>query len=349
MFFFFQVCISHRRRLMISFIIMAFGVLTYLEFYRPTRPPTCNEDIDLLQCSNKQSISDDTLETNDKRKVVSVAKKIVQSGGLVMVTFMNKAFKPFLANWICSTIDKIKESHILIVVTEESVYLEIRSLYPKLNVVYLSSFKRINEKQKYCSAGFMRIGIYRTLVVNWIIQENMPVFLFELDALWIRNPLSFINHTEEYDLAIIPTYEKSFEAAIGFYYMKVNERMKTFWRELTRRLFHLKNLFSCLKNEDLVREKDNDQMVLHDMIKEHYENLIIYFLPLDRYIDGKWYRKPDRRVLRDAVILNFNFIIGIDAKIVRAKHFGHWFVANDNVTCLTGLYERFRNHLTELQ
>ncbi|XP_056022993.1 uncharacterized protein LOC125673039 [Ostrea edulis] len=308
----------------------------------------CNEKIELLQCSFKESTSDDALDINDKRAIVRVAKEIAQVEGLVMLTFMNTAFQPFLANWMCHTKSMVRQSQILVIVTEQNIKNEIRTLYPKLNVVCLSNFKLINEKQKYCSAGFMRIGIYRTIVVNWMIQENIPVFLFELDAVWLQNPLPFLIDTEPYDLAIIPTYDKSFEAAIGFYYMRASKRMKQFWRELIRRLIDLKNMFSCLRNEDLVRERDNDQMVLHDMIKEHYKNIMIYFLPLDRFIDGKWYWNPDTRTLRDAFILNFNFIIGVDNKIIRAKNFEHWFVSDDNVTCLPHRYTRFRNQLTGL-
>jgi hypothetical protein len=315
---------------------------------RTTPSAACNEHIDLLQCSYKESTSDDGLNINDKRAVVRAAKKIAQAEGLIMLTFMNTAFQPFLANWMCHTKDRVRESQILVVTTDQNLMVKIRTLYPNLNVVCLSSFKLINEKQKYCSAGFMRMGIYRAIVVNWIIQVNIPLLLFELDALWLQNPIPFLIDIEPYDLAIIPTYEKSFEAAIGFYYMKASPRMKQFWRELIRRLIDLRNMFSCLRNEDLVRERDNDQMVLFDMIQEHYKNIIIYFLPQDRFIDGKWYRSPDTRVLRDAVIMNFNFIIGIDNKIIRAKNFDQWFISDDNATCLPHRYTRFRNQLTGL-
>lgn len=72
-----------------------------------------------------------------------------------------------------------------------------------------------------------------------------------------------------------------------------------------------------------------------DLILEHYRNIVIYFLPLNRFLDGKWYTNPNLEQLKHAFILNFNFIIGIDEKIARAKQFGQWFVAQDNVSCLS--------------
>lgn len=278
---------------------------------------------------------DDTLEISDKENVIREAKRIASKHGMVMLTFMNKAFAPFLTNWMCHTKSMVNYSQVLVLVTDNSVYSKITAQYPSLSVVYLSVFNEIEGKHRYCSAGFMRIGIYRSRVVNWIIQENIPVFLFELDALWISNPLPFVTSKKEYDLTIIPTYAKSFEAAIGFYYMRNSTRMKRFWMELVHRLDALDTMFSCLDNTARVRSIDNDQIVLMNLILEHYRNIIIYFLPLNRFLDGKWYKNPNEEELKHAFILNFNFIIGIDDKIARAKQFGQWFVAPDNVSCLS--------------
>lgn len=187
--------------------------------------------------------NDDTLDISEKMNVIREARRIVRKHGMVMLTFMNRAFVPFLTNWMCHTRNMVNYSQVLILVTDNSVYSKITAQYPSLSVVYLSVFHKINGKQRYCSAGFMRVGIYRSRVVNWILQENFPVFLFELDALWIRNPLPFVTSKKEYDLTIIPTYAKSFEAAIGFYYMRNSTRMKTFWAELVHRLDELDTTF----------------------------------------------------------------------------------------------------------
>lgn len=287
-------------------------------------------------CANKtqDKLEDSALEKEDKKHVVREAKKIAINYGLVMVTFINKAFVPFLTNWMCHTDKMVNYSQVLVLVTDKSVYRDISAQYPSLTVVYMSVFEEMSGGQKYCTAGFMRIGIYRTRVVNWLIQENIPVFLFELDALWVSNPMSFVTSKKEYDLTIIPTYEKSFEAAIGFYFMRNMTRMKLFWAELVHRLDALDTTFSCLHNADLVRSNHNDQIQLMELILEHYRNIVIYFLPLNRFLDGKWYKNPNTEQLKNAFILNFNFIIGIQEKIKRAKRFGHWFVADDHVTCV---------------
>lgn len=296
----------------------------------------CNEKINLSICANKTLYKiEDMLETDDKKKVVRAAQKISSKYGMVMMTFMNKAFVPFLTNWMCHTKSMVDYSQVLVLVTDKAVHSEITAKYPSLTVMFLSIFKDINTKQRYCSAGFMRMGIYRTRVVNWIIQENIPVFLFELDAMWTSNPIPFVTSKKEYDLTIIPTYEKSFELAIGFYYARNTTRLKQFWMELDRRLDSLMTMFSCLDNEEHVRAKDNDQIVLKELIIEHYGNVIVYFLPLTQFLDGKWYFKPNEDQLKNAFILNFNFVIGVDEKIQRAKKFGHWFVADDNVTCIS--------------
>lgn len=322
-----------------SFVYLSIFLVTFFFIIRSLThqdEKVCNENITLTICADKMSNKhDDTLEMDDKKNVIREAKRIAIKHGMVMLTFMNKAFVPFLTNWMCHTKNMVNYSQVLVLVTDNSVYSKVTAKYPSLSVVYLRVFNEINGKQRYCSAGFMRIGIYRSRVVNWIIQENIPVFLFELDALWINNPLPFVTSKKEYDLTIIPTYAKSFEAAIGFYYMRNSTRMKRFWDELVRRLDALDTMFSCLDNTARVRSIDNDQIVLKNLILEHYRNIIIYFLPLNRFLDGKWYKNPNVEELQPAFILNFNFIIGIDEKIARAKQFRQWFVAQDNVSCLS--------------
>lgn len=306
--------------------------------------------INLSICANKTRYKiEDMLKTDDKKNVVRTAQKISSKYGMVMMTFMNKAFVPFLTNWMCHTKNMVDYSQILVLVTDKAVHSEITAKYPLLTVVFLSIFKDINTKHRFCSAGFMRVGYYRTRVVNWIIQENIQVFLFELDAMWKSNPIPFVTSKREYDLTIIPTYEKSFELAIGFYYARNTTRLKQFWIELDRRLDALMTMFSCLDNEELVRFKDSDQEVLKELIIEHYSNVIVYFLPLNRFLDGKWYLNPNEDQLKYAYILNFNFVVGIDEKIQRAKIFGHWFVADDNVTCISHMNKTTPKNLRKKQ
>lgn len=325
---------SKRRLILCLSLTFGIAVIIGCLFFNKS-VEACNENISLSICANKTNYG--LGGTLDKKNVVRKAKRIASNYGMVMLTFMNKAFVPFLTNWMCHTKGLVNHSQVLVVVTDESVYKGIVTRYPSLTVMFLNAFNKVNGKQRYCSAGFMRVGIYRSRVVNWIIQENIPVFLFELDAWWLRNPVPFVTSKKDYDLTIIPSYAKTFEAAIGFYFMRNTTRMKMFWMEFVHRLDALDTMFSCLDNTALVRSKDNDQIVLMDLILEHYRNIVIYFLPLNRFLDGKWYKNPNVEQLKHAFILNFNFIIGIDEKIVRAKHFGHWFVARDNVTCLNSI------------
>nr|XP_034336603.1 UDP-D-xylose:L-fucose alpha-1,3-D-xylosyltransferase-like isoform X1 [Crassostrea gigas] len=325
-----------RRSMICLLVLLTIGLLSVKLTPRDKLEEVCNDKIPLSICANKTQhrLEENALENEDKKHVVREAKRIAIYYGMVMVTFINKAFVPFLTNWMCHTDKMVNYSQVLVLVTDKSVYMDISAQYPSLTVVYISVFEEMNGRQKYCTAGFMRIGIYRTRVVNWLIQENIPVFLFELDALWVSNPIPFVTSKKEYDLTIIPTYEKSFEAAIGFYYMRNTTRMKRFWAELVQRLNALDTTFSCLHNEDLVRSNHNDQIQLMELILEHYRNIVIYFLPLNTFLDGKWYKNPNTEQLKNAFILNFNFIIGIQEKIKRAKRFGHWFVADDHLTCV---------------
>lgn len=64
----------------------------------------CNEKINLEICSDKMyNKNDDTLDISEKMNVIREARRIVRKHGMVMLTFMNRAFVPFLTNWMCHT------------------------------------------------------------------------------------------------------------------------------------------------------------------------------------------------------------------------------------------------------
>lgn len=122
--------------------LLALLTIGLLSVMLTPRDKLCNEKIPMSICANKTQdrLVDNTLETEDKNNVVREAKRIVINYGMVMVTFINKAFVPFLTNWMCHTKHMVNYSQVLVLVTDKSVYRDLSAQYPSLTVVYMSVF-----------------------------------------------------------------------------------------------------------------------------------------------------------------------------------------------------------------
>ncbi|KAK3083608.1 hypothetical protein FSP39_000215 [Pinctada imbricata] len=271
---------------------------------------------------------------NDKEKVLAAARRVTVNGNTLLVSFINYAYLPFAYSWLCNTKGMNIHHKVLIIASDEETEKDLKKKRPEIETVSISGFK-INGPQRYTRAGYVRIGIKRTEVLNWILQDNIGIFLFEFDCLWVKNPVPEMIKYVDHDLVITPVAERPGMVAIGFYYMAPTDRMKKLWQELTRRLLLLDARLQKLSPGTVISEGDNDQLYLTALLNKKYANVRVKLLSLKEYPDGKWYELPaaKRRDISKIYILNNNWVEGNQNKIKRAEKWGHWFVTEDNNTC----------------
>ncbi|CAH1802316.1 unnamed protein product [Owenia fusiformis] len=232
-------------------------------------------------------------------------------------------------SWLCNTVNMSVHDNVLIIATDEEALMKLQQDWPKVaSVMY-----PVNEDQKsnlnYNAANYVRYMLNRTNLLLALLAFNVPLFLFEVDAVWFASPFPLIHSISQYDLvgAKIATKEKM---AGGFLYMKpIKDTIDVFMRVTNALQKYLDKYRSYRRNEKLPQAV-NDQTLLNENLK--YENgsarLNYTILDLNIVADGQWYNETGNRSI--PLVLNNNWVIGKEAKISRAKKFHHWFIDDDN-------------------
>ena len=91
-----------------------------------------------------------------------------------------------------------------------------------------------------------------------------------------------------------------------------------------------------LEREQYVSEGINDQVFLQKIIKRKDAKFKMFHA--DLFPDGMWYyitKQQSLNLKKDTKInlINNNWIVGIEAKMARAKDWRHWFVKDNDKDC----------------
>lgn len=184
--------------------------------------------------------------------------------------------------------------------------------------------------QSYSHAGYVRLTNFRAHVLLELLLHQREIFLFEVDALWVKNPVPVMSGIKGYDILGNPVSERPGLTAIGFLYLHPTTATILTWRELNRKLYQLDKKIKELPTGELISEGDNDQIYLSGIINKRLGGLKKKELPLGEYADGKWYNMPeDKRKISHPYVINNNWVIGNNKKTSRAKEWGHWFLKQD--------------------
>ncbi|KAK3099165.1 hypothetical protein FSP39_000426, partial [Pinctada imbricata] len=282
---------------------------------------------------NKRIVDVKTFPENDHKRVIDAAKHITRDNKTLLVSFINNAFLPFAYSWFCNTKPMGIHDQVLVIAADYETEQELRKNVPSIEVVSVTGYK-VKGSQNFTHAGYVRLGIKRTEMVKWILNENIGIFIIEFDCLWVKNPIAKMKSYNNYDLTITQVIGREpGNVAIGFYYMSPSDRMKKLWNELDRRLKVLDAKLQKLPSGKKVHYEDNDQTYLHKLLDEKYGGVRMKIVSQYEFPDGKWYgfTKAEREKYRPYIINN-NWLIGTDTKIQRAKTWGHWFLKSDG-TC----------------
>ncbi|CAG2246998.1 unnamed protein product [Mytilus edulis] len=320
----------------VSMLVTIVILLVYLSLFTQNYITTGNDNLIFISEHNIKSSKSSSINlpkdyTNKFPEIIDLIRKMNVSP--LLVTLINRAYLPFAFSWLCNTEQMGIHKQVLFITTDEESKDQLNKLWPKINVVAISGMSAVSTDQSYSHAGYIRLLIRRTQILLDILQNNIPIFLFEVDCLWIRNPVPSLVKNEGYDILVNPVSNRPGVVAGGFIYMFPTNATKFLWTELNAKLLTLEKKISNLSPEKGIPESENDQMYLSDLVKRRVSGLKPKYLPLDQYADGKWYSFPENtRATLDPYVINNNWVIGNKNKISRAKSWGHWFILSDN-TC----------------
>lgn len=203
--------------------------------------------------------------------------------------------------------------------------------------------------------------LQRTILLRDLLYRDLTILLFETDQVWLSDPMPYIYHelrrvrTSDWDVEdyripdIVGTMDTRDQVAGNFIYfrptvgtrhlmsMVVDRFMKSYRSSRSSRAAR-RNRFHYIANDQsilttLVMQRDWVHARAHPKVKTTILNR-------ELFVDGQWFNdfedeKGQRRSRRKfytsesslyPVIVNNNFVVGVNTKMARAKRFGFWFV-----------------------
>ncbi|KAK7491137.1 hypothetical protein BaRGS_00017574 [Batillaria attramentaria] len=284
--------------------------------------------------NNLENIPQNNLKNNIKNvpqnSLEAIAQSIFQKHGVVLVTFINRAYLPFAHSWFCNTQPFGIHSKVLVFTTDAASQETLQRRWPEVSTVSLN-ISSLSEDQTYRKAGYVRVTVERARSVNRLLKIGVRVFLFEFDCVWLSNPLPTVLAFQRKGDIVATKVGGRDAMATGFLLLNPTSSTVNLWGRFTEKMEDIMSELSDLDNDDKVKNTILDQVILWRLVRTGFAGIRVAYLPAEAFADGEWYKQP-RHVRREGprpIIINNNFIKGNAKKIKRARKFGHWFLDTD--------------------
>ena len=295
---------------------------------------------------------------NNATDPVVVARRVwngVHSGDrqrpFILVMQANDAMVPMINNWLCNTrhMEGVHE-RLVLVMSDARGYAAMRQNAHGVAVAQLAStIPELQTSQPYGSYGYWKLTELRVQTLRDMVRVGISFLNVEPDAVWIRNPLSdndFIAAAARHEVVIASDKkgpDGPFMLTFGFLLVRSNSKTVSLFDMLQssasagiRGLGRHEYDDSVVGGDHSAVAAISEQMLLQKMLEKGAFDVTYSALNLCTYASGQWY-DPANFQLRETclvrhgppVVINNNWIIGNDAKIDRAKQWGHWFVDGD--------------------
>lgn len=298
------------------------------------------EDIVTLTGSGK-SPEQEYFSKETVKRIVDVAKA---QDGVISFTMVNKVFLETARSWLCNVdVGGFRPTGLVWAVTDYESYEALKDV-PETTTVWLNEVKGGKETgHDFGNPGYWKLMLERTALITEILNEGVGVFAFETDAIWLESPFRYIQQLIDEEADMVGTINTRMEVSGNFFYLHPTLATRRLWGEITGEFekaygnAHLED-----KNASSWTYIENDQSLLTKLVlrnetwRARYPvNLIT--LDMEKFVDGRWYDTEggfySSARARRPVVINNNFVIGVDKKTERAKSFGHWFWDEKKLRC----------------
>lgn len=304
-------------------------------------------------------VREDELGRANDAELEEIVKTAQEGDGSVSITIVTKPYLETARSFICNVqAGGFMPKSLVWITTDEETYDTLR-LIKGTHAVLMRNFYggRYETGTAFLQPGYWLLMLERTRLIRDLVLRNVAVFLFETDQVWLRDPAPYIHlHPGDgTDVDLIGTFDSKHMIAGNFLYVNPTYVSKTLWREIARRFsvsYHRAGMHQQRNHRSGYQGTiENDQsilthLVLHDTMFKVALGITFRALDSNLFVDGRWYQSH-RKAANSPVVINNNYIIGIPAKISRAKTFGHWFWNGHQCNTTAALHAIWKNHFVE--
>eukprot|EP00929_Paragymnodinium_shiwhaense_P076853 TRINITY_DN39570_c0_g1_i1.p1 TRINITY_DN39570_c0_g1~~TRINITY_DN39570_c0_g1_i1.p1 ORF type:complete len:378 (+),score=39.46 TRINITY_DN39570_c0_g1_i1:139-1272(+) len=284
-----------------------------------------------------------------------LARRIHALHGVVLLQFLTEGFVTMTRSWICNILIVMPKSSMLL---EKTLFVAADTpSYDALSGLRDSSGQPLNVVLEqsgeggsfaYGQVGYFKLMFQRTRMLLSLLEHGIDFWLIESDAVWLSDPQPFwLNSThspgvQEADFVLcsdkLPDKPKRMMG--GFQLSRARPAAIKVWQTVEQKLQGIQDDWRAKGFTDYtnVKNEGNEQTMLATLIRTT-ASLKVHWVDAELFPPGTWYRrdsrgKPGAGYNKTPVVIQNNWITGIDKKINRAKVHGHWFLSADDTTCV---------------
>lgn len=166
----------------------------------------------------------------------------------------------------------------------------------------------------YGSSTFNQITFHKLTLVHEFLLSGYTVWFVDLDIVFLRNPLHYLLQIiRDFDFVAQSNDELYTTINTGFFIAKPTELVL--------------DLFDTRFMSREVNMQSTDQQFINTKIRymDHFKSLRYKLLDISLFPSGRFFYKR-YALLQNPYIVHYNWLVGIDNKILKMKQYGHWFV-----------------------
>lgn len=267
------------------------------------------------------------------------ARRISADEGLVNVMFYNLAYITLVKSWICNVLEEdVRILNVtLFIAADRQAGNDLRDFHPGLWVTSMITLDHgLDDALSYGSYAYFYLTLERLLIQNELLQHGVNVLLTEADAVWLSSSVqrSLIDRLATAQIISASDHSQHLISA-GFLLCKSDAKVRVFFKDYVR---------SYARRLERIRPSDPHERIDHLDAGEqhlmtkllHKSQLVVEWLDSCEYARGEWYSDEEyRRRCPHPLVIQNNYIVGIQAKVHRAQRWGHWYLLGDEQSCST--------------
>jgi hypothetical protein len=274
--------------------------------------------------------------SQNKLLVKDAAVTLSQQHGYVFLLFFNSGYVVMVKSWVCNVrlVDYDVLERTLFVASDETAAIELSHFAPELNLVTCpENTESSSSALEYGTYTYFALTLQRLYLEDFLLKSGANIFVIEADASWFAR---ITEHMDELinDNAIVSADDRgSRKPLISAGFMYLHYSTYDFFHRFVEK--YARNLAKYRTEATRIDKKDpGEQHLLTSLLRKSWTRTVVW---LDEclFARGEWYLSEEyrRRCPRPIVVQN-NYVSGINNKLIRARQWGHWFLDNEG-KCIT--------------
>lgn len=238
------------------------------------------------------------------------------------------------------------------------------SLVISMHGAIVATDKDPNAPLLFGTSAYWLLMLQRTFLLRDLLDRGLSILQFETDQIWLSDPLPYIRHelrqerstdgrVEDFRIPdVIVTTDTLKDVPGNFMYLRPTVGTRHLMSMVVDRFLmsYQSSRSSRAARRNRFHYIANDQSIITTLVTgrdwvyaRRYPKVKISVLNRDLFVDGQWFAdfedekgdvvKHRRHYTSETslypVIVNNNFLVGVEAKADRAKRFGFWFVQKE--------------------